>query len=333
MRNRIWICFLFLAAMAGCHSHASSAHHAQDLPESIEVAPPPPYVPQTLDPALKQAAMDELNNDCTLGDSFLRSNALEALTEFAPDSAQRPVLDALSDGEPNVRFAAAVGAGRLQIKLAYEPLQNMVQDRDLRVRAAVIFALHRLGDTRFSHKLEQLAQDPDPKVRASTAQVLGLLHEPTAARVLVPMLMDPVAAVRLQAAEALWRLGNEEGLTDLVAATVSAYPDDEIIAVIALAEPRDQRVLGHVSGLLTSDYPEVCLAAARAAGMLGSDEGWAVAVPAVKSSDPRQRALAALAMGAIGRSDLQPYLATLLKDPETYVKICAASGILQLHNP
>jgi hypothetical protein len=57
-----------------------------------------------------------------------------------------------------------------------------------------------------------------------------------------------------------------------------------------------------------------------------------VCVPRAKSNDPRQRALAALAMGAIGRSDLQPYLAPLLKDSDTYVKICAASGILQLHN-
>jgi HEAT repeat protein len=290
MKYRFWISILLIAAVAGCHSHAST-QAVTDGAGPMEVAPPPPYTPQTLDPALRQAALDELNNDCQATDPFLRSNALEALSEFAPDSAQRPVLDGLSDAEPNVRFAAAVATGRLRIKLAYQPLLNMEQERDLRVRAAVIFALHRLGDTRFSHQLEQLAQYPDPRVRASTAQVLGLLQEPTAQRILVPMLTDQVASVRLQAAEALWRLGNEEGLTDLVAATVSSYPDDEIVAVIGLAEPRDQRVLGHVSGLLTSDYPEVSLAAARAAGMLGSDEGWMVCVPRAKSNDPRQRAL------------------------------------------
>ncbi len=139
--------------------------------------------------------------------------------------------------------------------------------------------------------------------------------------------------MRLQVDEALWRYGNEDGLKDLVAATVSEHPDDQIIALIALAEPGDPQVLGHIEGQLTSDYPEVCLAAARAAGMLNSDEGWSIAVPKARSSDPRQRGMAALAMGAIGRSDLQPYLAPLLKDPETYVRVCAATAILQLKPP
>ena len=216
--------------------------------------------------------------------------------------------------------------------MAYQPLLGMVNDRDLRVEAAVRFALHRLGDTRWSHQLETLATNPNPRVRAVTAQVLGMLEEPTATRILLPMLIDPIPSVRIQAAEALWRLGNEEGLKDLVAASISAYPDDQIVALVALAEPRDPSVLGHVQGLLTSDYPEVSLAAARAAGMLGSDDGWYVAVPRARINIPRQRALAALAMGAIGRTDLQPFLAPMLKDPDEYVRICAAAGILELHD-
>ncbi len=172
----------FSLALGGCKSGAaSSARVGQDIPEPLEPAAPPDYKPTPLDPALRQAALDELNNDCVSTDPFLRSNALEALSEVAPDAAQRPVLDALSDPEANVRFAAAVAAGRLQIRLAYRPLLAMVEDPDLRVRAAIRFALHRLGDTRFSHELEKLAANPDPRVRASTAQVLGILHEPSAA--------------------------------------------------------------------------------------------------------------------------------------------------------
>jgi HEAT repeat protein len=106
-----------------------------------------------------------------------------------------------------------------------------------------------------------------------------------------------------------------------------------MIALQALAEPGDQRVIQHLRGELTNDYPEVSLASARGLGMLGSDEGWNVAVPAVKSKDARQRSMAALAMGSIGRSDLQPYLADLLKDPEASVRIAAATGILELRSP
>jgi len=184
-----------------------------------------------------------------------------------------------------------------------------------------------------SHDLERLAASTDPHVRGTVALVLGLLKEPTATKMLGTLLADRAPSVRIQAAEALWRLGDRRGLDDLVAYAISDYPDDQIIALQALAEPGDQRVIQHIRAELTSDYTEVCLAAARGVGMLGSDEGWSVAVPAAASKDARQRSMAAIAMGAIGRSDLQGYLKNLLSDPEPTVRISAAAAILQLRAP
>jgi hypothetical protein len=43
--------------------------------------------------------------------------------------------------------------------------------------------------------------------------------------------------------------------------------------------------------------------------------------------------MAALAMGSIGRSDLQRYLADLLHDTEGPVRVSAATAILQLRPP
>lgn len=103
-----------------------------------------------------------------------------------------------------------------------------------------------------------------------------------------------------------------------------------MVAILALAQPHDRRVLGHVEGALTNPDEMVCLVAARAGGMLGSDEGYGVALRGIKSADPRQRMLAALAFGAIGRSDAQIYLAPLLKDPSQDVRIAAATALLQL---
>jgi HEAT repeat protein len=144
---------------------------------------------------------------------------------------------------------------------------------------------------------------------------------------------DPSAPVRIQAAEALWLLGDQRGLEALLAYAISVFPDDQIIALHALAEPRNLRAAQELRSELTEVYPEVSLAAARGLGMLGSDEGWHVAITGAKSVEPRQRSLAALAMGAIGRCDLQPPLATLLKDPDPSVRISAATAVLQLHQP
>jgi HEAT repeat protein len=146
------------------------------------------------------------------------------------------------------------------------------------------------------------------------------------------MATDQSAVVRIQVAEALWRLGDEQGLTVLATGTVSNFADDQIVSVIALAEPRDKRVMEHIRGKLTSEWDEVALAAARAMGMLGSDEGYGVALKGARSGDPRQKVLAALALGAIGRSDAQTTLGTLIKDGDPNVRLAAATGVLQLSN-
>jgi HEAT repeat protein len=298
-----------------------------------ELPAPPRPMAVKLDPDLRARALAVLNAECNESNAFLRSNAIEAIADVSPDTAQDQILKGLSDPEPAVRFTAAISAGKLRLRAAYAPLAAMLGDSDVRVQAAVRYALHRLGNTSHTHDLERFAADFDSKIRACTAQVLGLLAEPSGVKILLVLSHDRVAAVRLQAAEALWLLGNEQGLKDLVADTISGYPDDQIIALTAIAEPRDQRVLQHARGQLMSDYPEVCLAAARAVGMLGSDEGWTVAVKGVASPDPRQRTLGALAMGAIGRSDQQSRLAPLLNDSNPEVRIAGATAILQLKSP
>jgi len=101
--------------------------------------------------------------------------------------------------------------------------------------------------------------------------------------------------VALEIAEALWRMGDEKGEDVLVAGTISRYASDQMLSLLALAEPRNTLVLDNVRGSFSSDYLEVRLVAARAAGILGTDEGYGIAMQGEKSADPRQRALAAMA--------------------------------------
>jgi HEAT repeat protein len=322
---------LAAVAMSGCmHTNANDKlAHYKDIP-APSVPPPPALKSVAIDDELRRQAKDELLNEVLSPDAFLRSNAVEGLSEVAPELAEGPITQGLGDSDPAVRYASAIAAGQLKLKSAYVTLLAHVNDDDLRVQAAVRYALHRLGDRRFSHDLEKLAGNPDPRVRGSTVFVLGLLGEPSATAILGPMTADHSPAVRIQVAEALWRLGDERGLDDLVGFSVSAYPDDQMVALVALAERGDRRVIEHVRGGMISEYPEVALSAARAMGMLGSDEGWQIAVPSARSKDTRQRLLAAMAMGAIGRCDLQKPLKELLTDPKPEVRIAAATGILEL---
>jgi HEAT repeat protein len=334
-------CFVVIAVIAGLTGCVrKSGPTIQEL-EAKEIKPSrrPPPVPKPLatplDASLAGQARSEIAAAHDSTDPLLRANALEALQRSgaSAETAREPVLRGLSDRESIVRFAAAMTAGQLKLAAAYDTLVGMVNDPDPNVRVAVRFALHRMGDTRFSRDLEKSARDFDRSVRANTAIALGLLGEKSALNVLNAMTADLSPAVRLQVAESMWRLGSHDGLTTLVAASVSRFADDQILAIQALAATKDQRVIEHVRGKLTSDYAEVSLAAARAMGELGSDEGYTLAINGTKTVDPRQKAMSAFALGAIGRSDAQPALAKLLSDADPNVRLAAATAILQLKPP
>ncbi|MCS7034088.1 MAG: HEAT repeat domain-containing protein [Phycisphaerae bacterium] len=342
MNRTINLLNLFVCGMvlAGCAVTPPPAGSESDRPRprpALKNIPPPPKPPPVpprqevaLDEKLRETARQQIVTSSQSSDIVLRCQAMEAAQIAGGPDAITVILRGLKDREPYVRFAAALAAGSLKLESARARLLELADDPDANVRVGVRYALHKLGDRRLSHDLEKLAMDPNPTVRRNTVMVLGLLGEPSAVKVLWPLKRDLDPAVRIQVAEALWRLGNETGLEDCVAACVSQYPDEQIIGVLALAAPRDARVRGHLRGKLTTPYEEVNLAAARALGMLGDDLGYGVALKGARSSDPRQRALAALAFGAIGRMDAQSILELLLRDSDESVRLAAAVGVLQL---
>ncbi len=325
------LCGLTLPA---CNENKGHTAVEREIPAPKEPPLPPPVRAERLDPVNQAAARKELETAIVSSDPIMRMHAIEAAQNGMGASSKALILARLKDAESPVRFAAAMAAGQLRLADARDELAGLINDSDPQVGLAVRYALHRLGDTRYTKDLQQSAKDPQPGIRANTAMILGMLGEPTGVRVLRPMLRDYEDAVRLQAAEALWRLGDEAGLKTLVSLSSSKFSDDQCVALLGLAGPRDRRVLGHIRAGLTAYHTEVQLVAARAAGMLGSDMGYTVAADAVKSTDPRQRHLAALALGAIGRSDAQGMLAELLKERESQdVRLAAAQAILQLQNP
>lgn len=295
---------------------------------------PPPAYPKSkdvaLDPALRASAEEALARGLRDVDPNVRAHAIEAVKESAGAARGRELVALLSDPDPLVRYAACLAVGELKLADAKEPLLKLIDDKDAGVRVVARFALHQLGNFKYSHDLEEMAKDPQAAVRGTTAMVLGMIGDPSAVAVLRPMRRDVYQGVREQAAVSLWRLGDEQGLRDLVGYTLSPYQDDQKVALLGLAGPHNRNVIQHVRTSLTNDVPEVALVAARAIGMLGCDEGYGVARLGAANSDPRQRVLAALAFGAIGRGDAQPTLGKLLTDANADVRIAAAAAILQL---
>jgi HEAT repeat protein len=321
----VGLVFTLMLAAIGC------GPRKEKLPPAPKPPPaPPPRRDVPVDPSLQESAKREILSAAGSNMSGTRAHAVEAMKDGMGPVASPEITRLLNDPDPRVRFAATLAAGELRLVQAKPALVRLAEDRDDSVRIGAKFALHRLGDTSRSRDMEETSRDPRPQIRGMTAMVLGLLGEPSGVNVLRPMLRDQSAAVRLQAAEAMWRLGDQEGLNRLVSSSLSTFVDDQMISILALAGPKDRRALVHVETALASDYEEVTLIAARACGMLGSDAGYVAAIRAANSRDARQRLMAAMALGAIGRTDSQEVLARLLKDGDADVRLGAATAILQL---
>lgn len=302
--------------------------------KEIPAAPTPPQSPSetkmAVNEALRRDARDQILKSFQSSSTVLRCQAIEAAQNGMGTGAGGLIMAGLKDSKPLVRFASAMAAGTLKYEDARAELAAIAEDEDPSVCVAVRYALHQLGDTSLSHDLEKFAGSPSPVVRRNTVMVLGLLNERSAIKILRPMQRDPDSAVRVAAAEAMWRLGDDDGLKACVGLVVSQFPDDQILGCLALAATHDERVRPYLRGKLTTPYDEVNLVAARALGMIGQDTGYAVAQKGAKAADPRQRALAALAFGSIGRADAQSILSGLLKDSDEGVRIAAAMAALQL---
>lgn len=289
-----------------------------------------------LDRGLSATARGEVAAALRSPDPLLRGQAVDSLRYVPAAEASKQLLPLLDDAYRGVRFSAAMLVGERKLKDLYGPMRKLVRtEQDPNVAVATRFALHRLGDRRLTHDLETFAVNPDPRVRRNVALALGLLGERSALKILQRMTIDEDPLVRQQALEAMWRLGDDDALQGLVALTASRYADDKILGALALAAPKRQVVREHVRGLLAGEdvHTEVSLVAARAMGMLGSDEGYKIAQNGARSKDPNQRFLAALAFGPIGRPDAQDELRKLLGDSEANVRLAAASALLQLANP
>jgi HEAT repeat protein len=325
---KLFFASVLIILMTGCAGPGGVKPAAKR--DEPAIPPPPPRQNVALNESLRQTAREQINTALASDDPVIRTHAIEAAREALASGARDQIFKALTDKEGIVRFAAAMAIGELRLEGAQPTLIRMISDPDSNAQVGAIFALHRLGNTRFSSGLESALKSPDPNVRATAAFALGRLGEKSAINILRPALKDRAVEVRLQAGEALWRLGDEEGLKVLVGASLSGHPAHAMVGLLAMAGPSDTRVKEHIRAGLESDYLEVKLVAARALGLLGSDEAFVLARDTTHSPDVRQRYLAALALGAIARPDAQDTLAPLLKDADPDVRVAAAAAILEL---
>ena len=300
---------------------------------------------------LKARAMESLKQGIRYPHvPVVRCQAIEALRRAAPEEGLPWIRSALHDEAAGVRFAACVALGELRDGGSRTRFENLLSDPNPSVQLAAVFALHRLGDTRQSSQLaEALLYDRDSGVRRNAVLLLGLLGEPGAVKLLARVMEDSDEGLRLQALESMARLGSPQACEQLLFHAHSGLGARETFAVNALAETQDRRFFDlYQERLRRARHPETRMAAARALGLLGDPAGLAEArrllvfdrpdrsAAVAKDDSPevqivRVRQLAALALGAIGRSDALPDLARAIHEPyDPRVELAGALAVLQI---
>lgn len=286
---------------------------------------------------------------CLDDSASMRVRALEALSDTSAAEGVERFRYALSDDYWGARFEACVGLGEAHDENAMNLLRERLQDSHDGVRAAAIWALHRMGDQSHTSELASLLlEHDDAAVRRLTAQLLGRLGEPKSMVLLRRAARDSDQGVRWEATAAMARLGNEKAVQQLVYSAHSGFSDRQTFALLELAllaEPKCESLFRY--RLEEGPHSETRLVAARGLGRLGQPDGLRLALeslrfdqpnpsPEVVKVDPPQqqigriRAMAALALGAIGDESALEALAQAMRSDVPEVRVAAAKAIVEI---
>ena len=271
----------------------------------------------------------------------VRTHAIEALVDVAPDAGLPVFREALTSQSPLVRYAGCVALGETRDSASLKAVRLMLGDPDARVRLAAAFAAYRCGDTHQARVLVQMLNDhPDEKVRAEAARLIGELGEPKALkRLRLAVKRESVSYVVVHIESAMAKLGDRRSLDHLMQYALKSDAVTIVLALQTLADLADPGTRETLEYRLhnDADYLQTRLIAARGLGRLGVDDGYKLALESLThaAADENEamqiRVNAALALGAIGDPDALPALrrlAEMRNDPRT--QVAASYAICQI---
>ena len=155
-----------------------------------------------------------------------RRAASEALVSMG-SPAITPLIDALQDRNPDVRWAAIRALGKLGDPTAIKPVTKALRDKDSGVRKTAAEALGKIGDARATAALITAVGDEDWSVRQAAVESLGKIGNPKAVDAVVNTLRDGYSDVRQAAVAAAVQIGKPA-----VAPLIKALGDDNPDTVI-----------------------------------------------------------------------------------------------------
>lgn len=191
---------------------------------------------------------------------------------------------------------------------AVDPLVELLSDPDPELRQIAAGTLGRLGSPRAAEPLIASLSDPDESVRCRAAKALGRLRAQRAEGPLIAMLAENGGPVRLEAARALGSIGSAAAVEPLLAVLHDPRPWTRAAVVNALGQLRSERAIEPLLRLLDSDAEEaeVRRAVMVAFSQIGSPRTEEALRAALTDNDREVRIYAAEALRLLGAPGSMP---------------------------
>jgi HEAT repeat protein len=250
------------------------------------------------------------------------------LYELARDSRTTELVAHLRrSSNPVVRRRAAELLGDLAEHPDRDATEEMVRalvdavrtDDDDSVRARAIDALYRHGEDSFERLVRELSgADADA------------MSERAISRRLKDWLTADLPELRMVAATALGRVGDDDSLAALVAATTDPDPRVRARAVESCGLIGHERCLEPLRARLDDPIDLVRERAVRALGEIGSEEALRSLVPIARDDDESLRRMAVEELGQFGSLDPVVVLVRALTDDTDAVQRAALLSLVEL---
>jgi HEAT repeat protein len=158
-------------------------------------------------------------------DVQIRKAAVENLGEYK--EGIEPLINALKDENPDVRFQAACSLGNIG-KWAVEPLLTALKsDEGGNIKKYAAFALKKIGDPSVTFDLIEVLNDKDFAVRKFAVKALGEIGDKKAVEPLIESLNDEDWGVRVATLKALGDIGDERAVDPIKKARRAAKGDKD----------------------------------------------------------------------------------------------------------
>jgi len=296
------------------------------------------------DSKLQNKAFQVISECLNDPDPILRSNAAEVVGTARLAPLMPRVVQLFNDPVVPVRFQALLAAGDMKHAVASRNIQQIyvTSQQDINVRMAAAYALVQLGSPQHASYYKQQIKNPDATIRANAALLIGKSAQRSGLPLLEWAINDPQSdeRVRLQALESLAMLQSPSVYEKIWTRLISAFADDRIIGIQAMAHLKSQKAVSAIITMLDDEVPEVRLAAAEQLGRLRDPIGESVVREVLEkplsgdmATQMRTKIMVTLAVGEIKSDSLAKYLPKLLKDPSRIIQLAAAKAVFRQSMP